>query len=791
MLDRQSACDVTSQRETERDPAETERQLEAVFESMADPLIIVDAHGVIVASNAAYRNVFGRAEYTIAGAGEERQRCELRSANGHVVPNDMWPVRRLLRGEVVRNLELELNTFDGKSWIVNYSGTPIRDSEGNIIQAVLICQDITARKRAEYEFLRIRHNLETAQSLASVGSWDDDLATGSLWWSKETYSIFGIREGTPLDAERFFDLVHPEDRNRVREISRRALNGHGDYDIQHRIIRPNGDIRHVHQRARVLVDVEGRPIRMIGSIQDITERKRAEQDLQRREAEQQAILEATPTAICVANRTGELVAVNRTFRVLHDLPKDQESAKTSASRRELFELSWPDGAPLSPTDWPGSRLLRGEPVENLEINVHIRLTGRRWVGLFNASPIHDDTGEFIGFVVAINDITSLKQATAEAERMHRMVNMALTAGKSGAWEWNLETGELLWTNQYYRMFGLQPGIMPSQDMFYELVHPDDRDRLRTEMSATIQDRAPEFRTQFRVMLPDGVHWIERVGQVLTNPEGRAVRMIGLSVDVTERKRLERALMQSNQDLQQFAYTASHDLLEPVRNIRTFSDLLASRNRNKLDQKSQEFIDIIVGATGHMDALIRGLLEFSRVSNAKHAHRKVCFQRILERALDNLALAIQETGARITFGPLPTMAVDEGLLIRVFQNLIGNSIKYRHADRMPSIHISAEERDSHCLFSVRDNGIGFDMRYAERIFNMFKRLHALGEYSGTGIGLAIVKRIIERHGGTVYARSEAGTGSTFYFTVPTRIAETSTPMPDFQSALRSSGWRSLH
>src|SRR5262249_52177214 len=155
---------------------------------------------------------------------------------------------------------------------------------------------------------------------------------------------------------------------------------------------PNGDIRHVHQKARVLVDGEGNPIRMIGSIQDITERKRAEQDLQRREAEQRAILEATPTAIGVANVTGELIAVNRTFRVLHDLPKDQEGGRTSAGRRELFELSWPDGTPLSASDWPGSRVLRGEPVENLEINVHIRATGRRWVALFNASPIHDDTG---------------------------------------------------------------------------------------------------------------------------------------------------------------------------------------------------------------------------------------------------------------------------------------------------------------------------------------------------------------------------------------------------------------
>jgi PAS domain S-box-containing protein len=762
----ETSNDISQQKQTEKALAETKAQLEAVFESMAEPMILVDRHGVVIARNAAFRNVFGPPECMPKTLEEATIRYELRFPNGDVVADDMWPVRRVLRGETVSSLELDLRRSDGKSWIVNYSGTPIRDQAGNIIRAVLTCQDITDRRRTEYEFLRIRHNLETAQYLANVGSWDDDFRTASLWWSKETYKIFGVPEGTPLTTKTFFHFVHPEDRDRVQRLSHDALNGKSDYDAEHRIIRPNGDVRHVHQRARVLVDSEGVPIRMIGSIQDITERKLAEQELRRREAEQRAILEATPTAICVADRDGKLIAVNRAFRVLHDLPQDHKHAITSASRREMFELTWPDGTPLNCDEWPGARVLRGDPVENIEINVHLRHTGRKWVGLFNAAPIRYEHRNDIGFVVTINDITGLKRATAEVERMHRMVNMALTAGKSGAWEWNLETGELLWTEQYYRMFGLQPGVTPSMDAFYEVVHADDRDRLREIMAGAIRDRAAEFRAEFRVVLPDGIHWIERVGQIVTNAQGQPARIIGLSVDVTERKRLERALKESNRDLQQFAYTASHDLQEPLRIIRSYSDLLASRNRGKLDEDSEQFLNFLVAASDRMSGLIGDLLQFSCVANGKLDRRNsVPCNDVLRSALDNLELAIRETNARVSWEPLPAVKADDGLLARVFQNLISNSIKYRHPDRAPEIHVAAERRDAHWIFSVRDNGIGLDMKYARTIFNIFKRLHAQDDYSGTGIGLAIVKRAIERHGGTVYVESEVGIGSAFYFTVP--------------------------
>jgi light-regulated signal transduction histidine kinase (bacteriophytochrome) len=281
------------------------------------------------------------------------------------------------------------------------------------------------------------------------------------------------------------------------------------------------------------------------------------------------------------------------------------------------------------------------------------------------------------------------------------------------------------------------------------------------MDAAIRDRAAEVRAQFRVVLQDGVHWIERVGQVVTNAQSEPVRMIGLSVDVTERKQLEHALMQSNQDLQQSAYVASHDLQEPLRIITSYSALLANRNRGKLDADSEQYLTFLLSDSNGATALIRDLLQFSRVADGKlKRHSGVSSAAVLYQAIDNLKLAIRETGARITWDRLPIIVGDPGLLVRVFQNLISNGLKYCHPDRPPEIHIGSERRDAYWIFSVRDNGIGFNTKYTERIFRIFERLHGQDQYSGTGIGLAIVKRIIERHGGTVYVEAEPGVGSTF-------------------------------
>lgn len=224
------------------------------------------------------------------------------------------------------------------------------------------------------------------------------------------------------------------------------------------------------------------------------------------------------------------------------------------------------------------------------------------------------------------------------------------------------------------------------------------------------------------------------------------------------------LARSNAELQQFAYVASHDLQEPLRMVASYTKLLEKRYKGRLDEDADEFINYVVDGATRMQQLINSLLDFSRIGTRTREFVATSCEKVLDEAMTNLAIAIKDSGAVITHDPLPTLMADESQLIQLFQNLIGNAIRFR-SEQLPEIHISAERRHNDWLFSVRDNGIGMESQYFERIFIIFQRLHTRAEYSGTGIGLAVCKKIVERLGGRIWVESKPGQGSTFFFNLP--------------------------
>ena len=246
---------------------------------------------------------------------------------------------------------------------------------------------------------------------------------------------------------------------------------------------------------------------------------------------------------------------------------------------------------------------------------------------------------------------------------------------------------------------------------------------------------------------------------------------GVAIDITERKQAEEALQQamaelahSNAELQQFAYVASHDLQEPLRMVASYTQLLAKRYKDKLDDDAQEFITYAVDGANRMQRLINDLLSYSRLTTKRKPVGPVDCEVVLSNTLANLRVAIEENDVTITHDPLPTAMGDDIQLVQLFQNLIGNAIKFRGPEPQ-RIHIGVESGEHDWLFCVRDNGIGMEPQYFERIFAIFQRLHAKAEYPGTGIGLAVCKKVVERHGGRIWVESQLGKGSTFYFTLP--------------------------
>jgi light-regulated signal transduction histidine kinase (bacteriophytochrome) len=247
---------------------------------------------------------------------------------------------------------------------------------------------------------------------------------------------------------------------------------------------------------------------------------------------------------------------------------------------------------------------------------------------------------------------------------------------------------------------------------------------------------------------------------------------GLRREIAERRLAEEALREksgalarSNAELEQFAYVASHDLQEPLRMVSSYVELLQQRYGDRLDADAHKYIGYAVEGATRMQALIAALLEYSRVARKAYQPKPVPVERAVERALFNLRMSIQEAGAAITRDPLPTVMADADQLAQLYQNLIGNALKFRRPGVPPEIHLGAASDGSHCALAVRDNGIGIEPRYTERIFAIFQRLHTRTEYPGTGIGLSICKTIVERNGGRIWVESERGTGSTFRFTLP--------------------------
>ncbi len=244
-----------------------------------------------------------------------------------------------------------------------------------------------------------------------------------------------------------------------------------------------------------------------------------------------------------------------------------------------------------------------------------------------------------------------------------------------------------------------------------------------------------------------------------------------NVNITHRKQAEEALRQtaedlarSNRDLEQFAYVASHDLQEPLRVVTGFVQLLEQHCKGQLDEKAHSFIEYAVDGAKRMQTLIADLLSYSRVGSRHREPRPTDMGVVLRSALSNLSASIADSAAEITHGELPTVPGDDTQLVQLFQNLVGNAIKFR-GEETPRIHVDARREKDHWLFSVRDNGIGIDPEFHDRIFLIFQRLHGRKQYPGTGIGLAICKRIVEHHGGRIWVESQPRQGTTFCFTLP--------------------------
>jgi PAS domain S-box-containing protein len=418
--------------------------------------------------------------------------------------------------------------------------------------------------------------------------------------------------------------------------------------------------------------------------------------------------------------------------------------------------------------------------------------------LLAVSNTYVNTGDIAGHYLAMGVFTSMgvlfsvfhSLLTSTNKRLNRReteLTEAQRIASVGSWEFDFRTNCLSWSDEAYRILGLPPGaILPTWETFMQTVHPDDRAFVQRAADSVMRGGAP-YNIDHRIVRTNGEERIvHSVAEMRFDSDGNPLEMIGTVHDITALKQADRdlratfeklaasektlkkqteELRRSNADLEQFAYVTSHDLREPLRMVTNYAELLDKRYKGKLDASADKYIGYMVEGAMRMQNLVADLLNYSRIGRAEESVKVTDMNTLLEDVLKNIDASVKAANAEIVSDHLPTVRADPLLIRQVFQNLLSNAIKFRRPDVAPKVHLSAHQENNEWVFSVKDNGVGIDPQYAEKIFVIFQRLHSRSEFPGTGIGLAICKKIVERQGGKIWVESRPNNGSIFSFTLP--------------------------
>jgi PAS domain S-box-containing protein len=666
------------------------------------------------------------------------------------LPRDQYAMAVVLRGgEVPTDAEFMAERPDGSRFWFTQSPSVLRDAEGSLIGGVNILVDITGRKNAGIEANeQFRTIIETTPECVKIVAPDGTL----LFMNPPGLAMIGASADETITGKSVYDIVAPEHRDRYREFHEkvcRGVKGSLEFDI----VGLKGARRNLETHAAPLRHVDGTTVQL-AITRDVTERKRT----QREGPLLSAIVESSDDAIISKNLNGVITSWNK-------------SAERTFGYTAAEAIGQPVATLLIPLDRQDeepnilARLRRGERVDHFETKRR-RKDGTLLDVSLTISPVKDSTGTIIGASKIARDITESKRIQAALLASEARFRQLADTMPQIVWTANPDGSVDYYNERWYEYTGF------TRDQFGDgswepILHPEDLPRWRnTWHCAVTAGTAHNIEYRFRDGHENRWRWFMGRAVPVRDAGGSIVKWFGTCTDIDEQKRVQDDLRRANEDLEQFAFSASHDLQEPLRSVKIYSELLARRYGDRLDGEALTFMHHLRSGASRMETLVRDLLTYTQVTNFERLTNEITDANdALNAALANLGGAIVESGAQVTADPLPPVPVRATHLQQVFQNIIGNAIKYRSPERPPVVHVTAQGSDREWLFSVSDNGIGIHPDYKENIFGLFKRLHSSDEYSGTGIGLAICQRIVDRYHGRIWVESEPGRGSTFCFTFP--------------------------
>jgi PAS domain S-box-containing protein len=743
--------------------------------------------------------------------------------------------------------------------------TPIKNHNGKILK-LKIMRDITKRKKIEVELEKSEKQMKKSQEIAHLGSWELDVVNNRLSWSDEVYRIFGLQPkefGATYEA--FLESVHPEDRAAVDAVySGSLLRGEDNCEIEHQLVRKNGEIRIVHEKCEYIRDKSGKIIQLIGILQDITEQKRIETELQRIEWLLKKSVKSknqyTKRKIIQTQPYGDLTLLNRSPLIRDSVGKDLladimsdylDLLDTSAAVYEkngdyaigIFTSGWckfmdqashslcgtdDNRKALNSGKWlchescwmkaSKKTIKTGQPADiKCEGGIHIYAVpikaGKEIIGSINFGygdpPRSTNKLKKLAEKYNVNFEELCRYAEAYQSRPPYIIELA---------KFRLETsarliGEIIVrklvekklqeSEEKYRhiventtnliMVTKPDGIISylspsSKDVIgyppKELVgtnpiiyHPDDAEKVQLNFSRALRGKKG-CNFQYRVITKNGeTKWISHSwSPVFTNKELQSV--VSIIEDITKRKEIENniqelnenllyqtnELLSMNKELEAFSYSVSHDLRAPLRSIDGFSLAMLEDYYDRLDDQGKDYLKRIRNATQRMEQLIEDMLRLSRLTRTEMIIQQVDLGQATDEIIKGLEK--KEPTRKVKFIKHDQLIAngDFNLTYILLENLLENAWKFTKIRKQAEIEFGKKQQNQQTVFYIRDNGVGFNMKYYNRLFIPFQRLHANTDYPGTGIGLSIASRIVHRHGGRIWVEAEENKGTTFYFTL---------------------------
>jgi PAS domain S-box-containing protein len=717
-----------------------------MVEAMPVAAYTTDMQGRLTYFNPAAANLCGRTPEL--GTDQWCVTWKLYLPDGSPLPHDQSPLAIVLKGGTVREgMECIAERPDGtRFWFICYPAL-LRETSGRPTGGVNLLLDITQRKNAELEAQeQSRAIVETTPECVKIVAADGTL----LHMNPAGLELLGAAHAADVVGRSVYELIAPQDRERFQQFHERICRGEKG-SLEFEIVGLNGIRRQMESHAAPLRHPDG-TIVQLAITRNTTERKSGE----RAALLLGAIVDSSDDAIISKDLNGIITSWNQSARRLFGYTAEEAIGKS------ITMLIPDDRQDEEPNIL--ARLKRGERVDHFE-TIRRRKDGSLLNISLTISPVKDRQGRIIGASKIARDITERKRAEAALLISEARFRQLADAMPQIVWTARADGSIDYYNEQWYDFTGF------SRDDFGDatwsrILHPDDLDWTRQEWHSAVASAKPfEVACRFWDRRENRWRWFMSRARPVRTADETITKWFGSCTDIDDQKRLEEELRSANKDLEQFAYSASHDLQEPLRSVKIYSELLSNVYGGQLQGEALEFLRFLHGGATRMEMLVRDLLAYTQAthveSNAGIADAGEAFQHVV----DNLAASISQTGATVSAGPLPRVRIHPAHLQQILQNLSGNAVKYHRPGIPPVVHVTAEQQNGDCLFAVRDNGIGVPAEYRERIFGLFKRLHNNDQYSGTGIGLAICKRIVDRYHGRIWVESGPEGGSVFLFTIP--------------------------